>query len=288
MNQLSNNRTIINVIGIPTITYLLWQGGLPFALFVLLVMMIGINEFYRLTTTKDQSPIKIFGYIFTFILAGYYFLLSNINELQFYTFLSNGATAPLLTVLCISIVILFVFEMKRNVINPTRNIAITLLGVIYVPLLLGTLIALRNLDSEQNTNFTICMILSIWICDSAAFVFGMKWGKKKILPRISPNKSWMGCIAGLLSAIVFFLASSYHGFLPDLSNLDILALSIITGIFGQSGDFAESLIKRDLGVKDSGTILLGHGGVLDRFDSIIFSSPLTFAYLTFIYFPRVS
>ena len=95
MNQLSKNRTIINVIGIPAIIYLLWQGGLLFALFVLLVMMIGINEFYRLTTTKDQSPIKIFGYIFTFILAGYYFLLSNINELQFYTFLSNGAKAPL-------------------------------------------------------------------------------------------------------------------------------------------------------------------------------------------------
>jgi len=179
-------------------------------------------------------------------------------------------------------------EMRRNIKHSTKNIAITILGVMYVPLLLGSLIALRNLDSTHNTNFTICMILSIWMCDSAAYVFGMKWGKKKILPRVSPNKSWVGCIAGLLSAIVFFFTLSYQGFLPDLSNLDIVALSIMTGFFGQAGDFAESLIKRDLGVKDSGTILLGHGGVLDRFDSIIFSSPLTYAYLTFIYFPRVS
>ena len=69
MNQLSNNRTIINVIGIPAITYLLWYGGVPFTLFILLVMMIGINEFYQLTTTKDQTPLKIFGYLFTFLLA---------------------------------------------------------------------------------------------------------------------------------------------------------------------------------------------------------------------------
>jgi phosphatidate cytidylyltransferase len=277
MNQLSNNRTIINVIGIPAITYLLWQGGILFALFVLVVMIIGINEFYRLTTTKDQSPIKIFGYIFTFILAGYYYMLPD-----------GLVGEPLSYLLSILMVILFLMEMRRNIKHSTKNIAITILGVMYVPLLLGSLIALRNLDSTHNTNFTICMILSIWMCDSAAYVFGMKWGKKKILPRVSPNKSWVGCIAGLLSAIVFFFTLSYQGFLPDLSNLDIVALSIMTGFFGQAGDFAESLIKRDLGVKDSGTILLGHGGVLDRFDSIIFSSPLTYAYLTFIYFPRVS
>jgi len=277
MNQLSNNRTIINVIGIPAITYLLWQGGILFALFVLVVMIIGINEFYRLTTTKDQSPIKIFGYIFTFILAGYYYMLPD-----------GLVGEPLSYLLSILMVILFLMEMRRNIKHSTKNISITILGVMYVPLLLGSLIALRNLDSTHNTNFTICMILSIWMCDSAAYVFGMKWGKKKILPRVSPNKSWVGCIAGLLSAIVFFFTLSYQGFLPDLSNLDIVALSIMTGFFGQAGDFAESLIKRDLGVKDSGTILLGHGGVLDRFDSIIFSSPLTYAYLTFIYFPRVS
>ena len=277
MNQLSNNRTIINIIGIPVITYLLWQGGLLFALFVLLVMMIGINEFYRLTSAKDQFPLKIFGYIFTFIFAGYYYTLPN-----------NLVGEPLSYLLSTLMVVLFLLEMRRNIEHSTKNIAITILGIMYVPLLLGSLIALRNLDSTHNTNFTICMILSIWMCDSAAYVFGLKWGTKKILPRISPNKSWVGSIAGLSSAFFIFIIFKEQGLLPYISIIDILVLALITGIFGQAGDFAESLIKRDLGVKDSGTILLGHGGVLDRFDSIIFSSPLTYTYLTLFYFPRVT
>ena len=277
MNQLSNNRTIINVIGIPVITYLLWYGGLPFALFILLVMMIGIYEFYQLTTTKDQSPLKIFGYLFTFLLAAYYYMLP-----------TGLYGEPLSYFFSTTIIILFLFEMRRNIKNSTKNIAITIFGVLYIPLLLGTIIALRNLDSTHHTNFTICMILSIWMCDSAAYVFGLKWGTKKILPRGSPNKSWVGSIAGLSSTFFIFSIFKEQGFLPNISSIDVFALALITGFFGQAGDFAESLIKRDLGVKDSGKILLGHGGVLDRFDSIIFSSPLTYTYLTLFYFPRVS
>ena len=277
MNQLSNNRTIINVIGIPVITYLLWYGGLPFALFILLVMMIAIYEFYQLTTTKDQSPLKIFGYLFTFLLAAYYYMLP-----------TGLHGEPLSYFFSTTIIILFLFEMRRNIKNSTKNIAITIFGVLYIPLLLGTIIALRNLDSTHHTNFTICMILSIWMCDSAAYVFGLKWGTKKILPRVSPNKSWVGSIAGLSSTFFIFSIFKEQGFLPNISSIDVFALALITGFFGQAGDFAESLIKRDLGVKDSGKILLGHGGVLDRFDSIIFSSPLTYTYLTLFYFPRVS
>ena len=277
MNQLSNNRTIINVIGIPVITYLLWYGGLPFALFILLVMMIAIYEFYQLTTTKDQSPLKIFGYLFTFLLAAYYYMLP-----------TGLYGEPLSYFFSTTIIILFLFEMRRNIKNSTKNIAITIFGVLYIPLLLGTIIALRNLDSTHHTNFTICMILSIWMCDSAAYVFGLKWGTKKILPRVSPNKSWVGSIAGLSSTFFIFSIFKEQGFLPNISSIDVFVLALITGFFGQAGDFAESLIKRDLGVKDSGKILLGHGGVLDRFDSIIFSSPLTYTYLTLFYFPRVS
>ena len=277
MNQLSNNRTIINVIGIPVITYLLWYGGLPFALFILLVMMIAIYEFYQLTTTKDQSPLKIFGYLFTFLLAAYYYMLP-----------TGLYGEPLSYFFSTTIIILFLFEMRRNIKNSTKNIAITIFGVLYIPLLLGTIIALRNLDSTHHTNFTICMILSIWMCDSAAYVFGLKWGTKKILPRVSPNKSWVGSIAGLSSTFFIFSIFKEQGFLPNISSIDVFALALITGFFGQAGDFAESLIKRDLGVKDSGKILLGHGGVVARFDSIIFSSPLTYTYLTLFYFPRVS
>ncbi len=275
MNQLSTNRTLINVIGIPAILYLLWRGGLGFALFIFLVMIIGLDEFYRMNTNERQSPVKLTGYIFTGLMAAYYFWLPAITLLQGLSLLA-----------CFIIITLFI-EMGRDKLNPTRNMGITVLGIMYVPVLLGSVIALRNLDTVYSTYFTVSMVVAIWICDSVAYIFGMKWGQKKIFPRVSPNKSWVGSIAGLVSTFIVFYGLRVQGILPDLTLLDVAVFSIITGIFGQVGDFAESLLKRDVGVKDSGKLLLGHGGVLDRFDSITFASPLTYAYITLIYYPRL-
>ena len=275
MNQLSTNRTLINVIGIPAILYLLWRGGPLFALFIFLVMIIGLDEFYRMNTNGRQTPAKLTGFIFSGLLAVYYFWLPAITLLQGMILLS-----------CF-IIITFFLEMSRDKVNPTRNMGINILGMMYVPVLLGSLIALRNLDTSHGAYFTVSMIVAIWICDSAAFIFGMKWGQRKIFPRVSPNKSWVGSISGLVSSFIVFYGLHVQGILPDLTLLDIAVFSIITGFFGQSGDFAESLLKRDVGVKDSGKLLLGHGGVLDRFDSITFASPLTYAYITIIYYPKL-
>ena len=275
MNQLSTNRTLINVIGIPAILYLLWRGGPVFALFIFLVMIIGLDEFYRMNTNGRQTPAKLTGFIFSGLLAVYYFWLPAITLLQGMILLS-----------CF-IIITFFLEMSRDKVNPTRNMGINILGMMYVPVLLGSLIALRNLDTSHGAYFTVSMIVAIWICDSAAFIFGMKWGQRKIFPRVSPNKSWVGSISGLVSSFIVFYGLHVQGILPDLTLLDIAVFSIITGFFGQAGDFAESLLKRDVGVKDSGKLLLGHGGVLDRFDSITFASPLTYAYITLIYHPRL-
>jgi phosphatidate cytidylyltransferase len=275
MNQLSTNRTLINVIGIPAILFLLWRGGPMFALFIFLVMIIGIDEFYRMNTNERQTPVKVTGYILTGLMAAYYFWLPQITLLE-----------GLLLLTCFIIISLFI-EMGRDKLNSTRNMGITVLGIMYVPVLLGSVIALRNLDTVYSTYFTVSMVVAIWICDSAAYIFGMKWGQKKIFPRVSPNKSWVGSMAGLVSSFVVFYGLQMWNILPDLTLLDIAVLSIITGFFGQAGDFAESLLKRDVGVKDSGKLLLGHGGVLDRFDSITFASPLTYAYITLIYYPRL-
>ena len=275
MNQLSTNRTLINVIGIPAILFLLWRGGPMFALFIFIVMIIGIDEFYRMNTNERQTPVKITGYILTGLMAAYYFWLPQITLLE-----------GLLLLACFIIISLFI-EMGRDKLNSTRNMGITVLGIMYVPVLLGSVIALRNLDTVYSTYFTVSMVVAIWICDSAAYIFGMKWGQKKIFPRVSPNKSWVGSMAGLVSSFGVFYGLHIWDILPDLTLLDIAALSIITGFFGQAGDFAESLLKRDVGVKDSGKLLLGHGGVLDRFDSITFASPLTYAYITLIYYPRL-
>ena len=238
-------------------------------------MIIGLDEFYRMNTNERQSPVKITGYIFTGLMAAYFFWLPAITLLQGLSLLA-----------CFIIITLFI-ELGRDKLNPTRNIGITVLGIMYIPVLLGSIIALRNLDTVYSTYFTVSMIVAIWVCDSVAYIFGMKWGRKKIFPRVSPNKSWVGSIAGLVSTFIVFYGLRVQSILPDLTLLDVTVFSIITGFFGQVGDFAESLLKRDVGVKDSGKLLLGHGGVLDRFDSITFASPLTYAYITLIYYPSL-
>jgi len=147
------------------------------------------------------------------------------------------------------------------------------------------IILIRNIP-EQGMLLTFVMFLSVWICDTLAFFFGSKFGEKKILPKISPNKTWLGSIAGFIGVLAFnFILLKFNILYQENYNFtvfDVLNFSIIFGIIGQLGDFLESMIKRELNVKDSGTILQGHGGVLDRMDSLILAAPCYYIYLKFI------
>jgi len=180
--------------------------------------------------------------------------------------------------------------------DPIDNISITFGGVVYIAILLGTMIALRNWDALNGSRFTMSMIFSVWICDSCAYVFGMLWGKKKLIERVSPKKTVVGFVGGIVGSFVSFYLMNMNGFSfvsfylmnmngfiqYDLSLVNIIILTIIVGVCGQLGDFVESMFKRDAGVKDSGKLLLGHGGVLDRFDSLIFTSPLVFIFVSYL------
>jgi|TARA_B110000858_G_scaffold126508_1_gene144093 phosphatidate cytidylyltransferase len=135
----------------------------------------------------------------------------------------------------------------------------------------------------MGTQLTFAIVIAVWACDSAAFIFGTLFGKKKILPDISPKKSWIGSVSGLVAAIVVFYLFFSNNLLGNIFTItDTIVLGIIAGFFGQIGDFVESMLKRDAGVKDSGTLLAGHGGVLDRFDSLIFAFPLSYLYVHFL------
>jgi phosphatidate cytidylyltransferase len=117
--------------------------------------------------------------------------------------------------------------------------------------------------------------------DSAAYFIGTAIGKHKLFPRVSPNKSWEGAIAGFVFSIITLVVLKSF-LLEFLDWVDIIAFGVIIGIFGQVGDLIESLIKRDAGVKDSSNIIPGHGGIFDRFDSLLFSAPIIFLYLRLI------
>jgi len=158
----------------------------------------------------------------------------------------------------------------------------TIFGVFYIPLLFGTIIAIRQFDQIMYTYYTYALFISIWACDTAAFIFGSFFGKSKIFPSISPKKTWEGSLAGFVATIIVFIVFFKMGLLGSFNNsLEVIVLSSFVSILGQIGDLFESKFKREAGVKDSGKLLLGHGGVLDRFDSLIFASPVIYFYTKF-------
>ncbi len=129
--------------------------------------------------------------------------------------------------------------------------------------------------------FIISILVTIWVCDSAAYFVGKSIGKHKMSKLVSPNKTWEGAIAGFMFAVAIAVASKYL-VLPNLSIKMALGTGVIVGTIGQAGDFVESLFKRDAGVKDSSHLIPGHGGVFDRFDSLLFSAPFIYLMLKYL------
>jgi len=270
--SIKKNRSIVSTLGIPGILLFIWLGGIWFAFFILAVMLLALFEYYQLAKLKNTHPIIWAGLLASVIIAYFYYYQPNIELIYVFSI-----------IITFIIVILFI-ELFRKKPNPTENFNITIGGILYIPLLVGTLIGIRNFDTAHATNFTFALFVSIWICDSAAYIAGKKFGKKKIYPSASPNKTVVGSVAGLIFSFITYIVLDKIGFIKfDLNIVQITILSIISGIFGQTGDFVESLFKRDANVKDSGSLLLGHGGVLDRFDSLIIASPLVYIFLNLYY-----
>ena len=160
------------------------------------------------------------------------------------------------------------------------NIAITLLGMLYIGWLFSYLVFLRALTPHGA--YLFLLMFAIWGNDSAAYIIGKKFGKKQLSPVISPNKTIEGSIAGLVVAIATSLAFGLlfeRAFITQ-TWMHYAVIGAIIGVFGQISDLSESLIKRDAGVKDSSKIVPGHGGVLDRMDSFIFTAPLLYYYVS--------
>jgi len=184
-------------------------------------------------------------------------------------------------VLCLAIGLPFLLEIiRRKPDLALLNISSALLGILYAGWLLGRhLILLRQMENGRNLIFLLVGIT--WSGDIGAYLVGMRFGKHKFIPAISPGKSVEGYIAGIVFSCVAALTIR-HWLLPDIELLHIVALGIGLTIVGQVGDLAESLLKRGAKVKDSGSLMPGHGGILDRCDSMIFITPALYYYSVYI------
>ena len=151
------------------------------------------------------------------------------------------------------------------------------LGICYVCIGLSSLLVLRSIDNELNSYFTLMLFCGVTLNDTFAYIFGSLIGGKKITPSISPNKTYAGLLGGLIGSIAFILL--FHRFVFALSIVDQCIFIFIFSIIGFLGDLLESFLKRQANVKDSSRLLMGHGGALDRVDSLILTSPLTLLYV---------
>jgi phosphatidate cytidylyltransferase len=313
---LSNLKTriLVAIVGIPLVVALTMAGGVFFFLFVVLISSLTLHEFYSLARAKGVSPQVAVGLVVGLCVT-LVFMHRHVQSAVVGLLAGMGIATPFpsmaqmfLMVMLIAVPVVGAIEVFRNRPGAMMNIAATLFGICYASLPLGALVGLREMfvpgDFPAYRYFdvlgaavpadvtstvymwggitVVALFASIWICDSAAYFAGSAWGRNKLLPRVSPNKTWEGAVAGLVFAVLTFVAATVV--LPYLTVAQAIICGLIVGVFGQVGDLFESLLKRDAGLKDSSALIPGHGGALDRFDSLIFASPLVFFYLDFVVF----
>lgn len=290
----ATTRVATAVVAIPIVLGAVWYGGLAFFLFVAAIGSGALLEFYWITEKKGAHPQKWIGVIagLTIIYAfmhGPQMLFKETNVFEF----SKHESIRLLLLLGALVLLTFpmmIAEMFRGRGSSTLNITATLAGVLYVSVPMGTLLGLRNLETaaSPHAQFPIlvvaAVIVTIWVCDSAAYYTGRAFGRHKLFERISPKKTWEGAIGGAVFAVLAMIGAQ-QWLLHELRIVDAVAIGLIVGVLGQLGDLAESQLKRDAGVKDSSQLIPGHGGLLDRFDSLIFVAPFVYLYFLFLFRP---
>ncbi len=197
------------------------------------------------------------------------------------TMIAWGILPGFVTYIIIPVLLLFfLLELYQENPNPFTNISFNILSVIYIviPFLLLSIISFKS--GKYDSELVLGILFLIWTNDTMAYIIGSQIGKHKLHKRISPNKTWEGTIGGTLCCIV--VAWIISGFFAQLTIENWLIIGLIVAIFGTYGDLIESMLKRSFDVKDSGSKLPGHGGVLDRFDGLLFAVPFIYIYLFII------
>ena len=278
-------RVITALLLIPLPVAAVWFGEPWFTSLVAVFGVLAALEFYRLGSSAKASPVTYLGLLFTllFIISRNPDLLSRLT-----TNLDPTLISPLILAAAMVLTLTWIL-LRRKKDGAVASWAWTMAGILYVGWLLGHVVSLRGLTDSYGSdilgrNWVFFILLATVASDTAAFFIGRAVGRHKLAPQISPNKTWEGAIAGVIGAIVFSLlftptelfslTNPLH--IQGISYGEAILLGALVSIFGQFGDLAESLLKRNAKVKDSGNLLPGHGGVLDRLDSIIFAGVVVY------------
>lgn len=247
---------------------ILWNQY-SFAILFGVLVILALHEFYSLVKTKDIHPQTWIGVCLGILLF-----------VAFFQNARNYLHSGIFILLIPATAGIFILELFRNKPNPFHNVAFTVIGIIYIAVpfaLLSYLVYPDYITLKYKPEILIGYFVLIWTSDTGAYLTGMTFGKHPLFKRISPKKSWEGFIGGTILTIAasFVIAKFSH----EINLYIWIGVAVIIAIFGVLGDLVESMLKRSLEVKDSGNILPGHGGILDRFDSLIISSPFVYTFI---------
>ena len=234
----------------------LFLGPFATALLIMSMAWLCCSEFFRICRMGGRGPNEIFGLAVAllFPLAAYCRGVSGM--------------AVVLMLFLVAIAAWYVATPRANI----ADVAVTVFGPVYTSFSFSAIVLIRAFDKgPQGAILALGVMLCIWVSDSFAYVVGSKLGKHKLAPRISPNKSWEGFWAGLVGSVLTWVVIALVG-VDGLTVWHALPLGLVVGVVGVVGDLFESRIKRGVGVKDSGNLMPGHGGLLDRSDSLLFGS----------------
>lgn len=266
-------RTITGIILVLVMLTAIIASRYSFAILFLIILITGIIEFSGLFRQSDVKPNLFLALTVSIILFVISFLIAQkLIEVKY-----------ILGILPFFLIIMAA-ELYRKKERPVENIAVTIFSIIYlaIPLSLINFLVFPEIfhANTYTPKLLIALFSLIWIYDSGAYLVGVSIGKHRLFERISPKKSWEGAIGGTIIALTgsYFIA----GFIPEIKLIHWIAISILTVVSATFGDLTESMFKRYFGIKDSGNILPGHGGVLDRFDSLFFAAPAVVMYLKLV------
>jgi phosphatidate cytidylyltransferase len=263
-------RTLSGLVFIGIMVGCLLGGAIPYICLMWFLLAGMLYEFYRLTLERKHRLQKTAGVAFGIVLWSVSFHLLQGKALVL------DATA-LIMVAALFVLLLLIAQLYQKDEKPFATPAYTLLGILYIAVPLS----LFNFLGVHNRPVLLGLFIILWSSDVGAYVFGMLFGQKgkhKLFPSVSPKKSWEGFIGGVFTSAATGYVLWSAGMLP-YGLIHILTISLLIAVFGVFGDLVESMLKRSAGVKDSGRIMPGHGGLLDRFDAALFAIPVTLFYM---------
>ncbi len=266
-------RVITALWGVPLLIAIVWLGEPWFTILVAIWGLLATFEFYRMVAASKVPPLTCFGLIWTLL-----FILS--------PHFGYALLTPLL--LTSAVILPLIWLLLRPQKEAFTSWAWTIAGILYLGWLLSHFVALRGLDDGRNWVFFALFVT--FASDTIAFFVGRALGRRHLAPHISPGKTWEGAIAGVLGAIIvslFFILPKLFTvdnpfYLQDFAYWQAILLGLLVSVFGQLGDLIESLLKRNMGVKDSGRLVPGHGGFLDRIDSVVFAGIVVYYYVVWV------